>query len=141
MALIDQVHNLQMKPEFFNDVSMPYSSSGDVMISSVGLYAYSTSHAFQQGNLTVETVRYSCRTGYMAPLGQFYASSINHARYGYNHCYEEHTGKLLFETVAFLEHAGRVSSNDTLADVIAQVPTATQSRSESNNASKIAAAA
>ncbi|KAF1329515.1 Vesicle-trafficking protein sec22b, partial [Globisporangium splendens] len=128
MAVTDQVYNSQRDPESFNDVSMPYSSSRDAMISSVKRYAYPTNHTFQQGDLTVETVRYSCRTGCMAPLGQFYVSSTKRACCGYSHCYEEHTGKLLFETVvAFLEHAGCVASNDTLADVIAQVPAARQS--------------
>ncbi|KAF1317863.1 hypothetical protein FI667_g14441, partial [Globisporangium splendens] len=142
MAVTDQVYNSQREPEFSNDAPMPYSSSGDAMISSVKCYAYPTNHTFQHGDLTVETVHYSCRTGYMASLGQFYVSSTKRVCYGCNHCYEEHSGKLLFETiVAFLERAGRVASNDTLADVIAQVPTARQSSAGSSDATKIAAVA
>lgn len=133
MALLDQVYNAQTDPGYFHDLPMPYSSSGDVMISSVGRYAYKTSHAFRDGesssDLAVKTLHYSCRTGYMAPMGQFYVSSVKNVCYGYNHVYDEHTGKQLFETVVeFLEHAGDVSSTSTLKDVLAQVAVAKQER-------------
>lgn len=129
MVLLDQHFTSQSSPAFFEGVTVPYASVGDVNVSSVGRYPYATSHAFQtsgrsgsKGVMSVESVHYNCRTPFMATSSQFYFTSVHSVGYSFNHHYDEQIGRKLFENVvAVMEMAGGVVADATLASVIQQV--------------------
>lgn len=135
MIGFDQNFHAQADRAFFESVQVPHRNAGDAIVSSVGKYAHPTMHAFRRSTagamdedaaselLHVESLHYNCRTQFLAALGQFYISSVDHLGYGFNHHYEPEVGKQLFEAVVdVVERAGRIDSSATLADVVAEVP-------------------
>lgn len=129
MVLLDQHFTSQSSPAFFDGVTTPYASVGDVNVSSVGRYPYLTSHAFHKTSarsrdaaMRVESVHYNCRTPFLAPSSQFYFTSVHAVGYSFNHHYDEQSGKKLFEAVvAVMESVGEIGAHETLANVLHRV--------------------
>lgn len=123
-VLFDQCFTNRADPAFFKGVSIPFATSGDTNVSSLGRYPHALTHTFWSADrskaaLEIESLHFSVCTPFIMPGTQFTITSVHSVGYGVSHHYEPRVGQALFDAVVnVLEHAGTIENAHTIADVI-----------------------
>lgn len=129
LIALDQHYTTQANASFFtSNKTMAASSVGDAIVSSIGKYPHATTHTFRcdsldaVGTLRIDSLHCVARAPIFGPFAQFYITSVDAIGYACSHHYDSVTGAALFATVVkAMEHAGAISSDATLADVLTQI--------------------